>query len=248
MSAQFSAFVWGSLCGGLVVGLAAWVFTDSVSGVSSSPPPRLATEAPSDSRDARLREFVCVRERTSNATERQCEAERLAALACEARLAQCTGERTAVRKSWPEHGPESEEPEAYADILVSALEDCGLDPMLESVECTEYPCVAALRGDDRDPELFAEQLDQRVKACAPLRRAFGVGPEQLDALSVRPLQVSCGDQSEVMFILQTLDTRGDAWEAWESRGERDNLVDILRWMFRRGDDVAGIWDCDVNSG
>jgi hypothetical protein len=62
------------------------------------------------------------------------------------------------------------------------------------------------------------------------------------------VKVACGDHEEIAFVLRALDTGGGAWAAWQESDEGDNITDVLRWMFRRGDDVAGVWPCAAQDG
>lgn len=242
----------GQIVGSLVVGVAVGVGVtllvtrDTEVPTQAIAPPRVE---PAPER-AQVREMVCVRGRSSDARgdDDSCDVQRLATAVCEARLGECTGAREAVRKAWPEDGPPSERPEAFTERIDAALDACDMAGMVEAVECTEYPCVVALRDAGADVEATTQRLQERTRACAPLRAAFGVGAEHDEALGIHPVKVACGDHEEIAFVLRALDTGGGAWAAWQESDEGDNITDVLRWMFRRGDDVAGVWPCAAQDG
>jgi hypothetical protein len=88
---------------------------------------------------------------------------------CEAQLAEHARRARMVRSPWPDDlGPE--EPTAWAATM-EALSACDLPFRIETVECTEYPCLATVRwqGED-DPEAWRPPED-----CAPLDAFDGVG-------------------------------------------------------------------------
>lgn len=178
-----------------------------------------------------------------------CEALELRTRWCEGQLDQCTRERKAVRQPWP--GEESvEAPEAWSDAVEQALAECELGVELELVECTEYPCVAALRPADpgldqagREQEM--KRLMETARACGPLRAAFGLqGPEHDKAIDVWRLDARCGEGREGFFVLSALSPEGPAWSLLEKEA-KDELEerDFFRWLYRRADDVSGLWPC-----
>lgn len=168
------------------------------------------------------------------------------ALVAEARLAACEHERRRVRHVWDEEGPTSEHPDGWVERVEEAIDACAIPVELEVVDCTEYPCVAGLKptrmlDPSVDRERMAEQLDEQLDACDGLREAFAVD-DQGDALQIHALDVPCDDgRTETTYALVALDTRGAAWKAWNERDRDPERV--LRWMFRRGDDLAAISPC-----
>jgi hypothetical protein len=234
----------GALVVGIAIGIGATLATTRSTEVTTSA--RATAPAKTAAQPAPVREMVCVRGRSSDARDGDhgCEAQKLATAVCESRLSECTGAREAVRKPWPTQGAASEEPEAFTERIDAALEACDMADLVEAIECSEYPCVVALRDAGANVEATTQRLQDRARSCAPLRAAFGIGAEHDEALGVHPVKVACGDHEETAFVLRALDTGGSAWTAWQSSDQEDNVTDVLRWMFRRGDDVAGVWPCE----
>ncbi len=194
--------------------------------------------------------LVCATlDRRSTSSGPSCEAEVLRTQWCQAQLDQCQGQRRAVRQPWPA-ASSSESPERWADAVEEALAECALGAELELVECSEYPCVAALRPDD--PSLDESQREQEMhrlmdaaRGCQPLRKSFGLADEgQDDALDVYRLDARCGDGRESFFVLSALDPQGPAYGllSTDNRDELDDR-DFSRWLYRRADDVSGLWPC-----
>lgn len=207
-----------------------------------APPPK-AIAAPAS-------RLVCARDRDPD-DERpvDCSAATLRADVCEARLDECSREKRGLRRSWPTDGAPSERPGEFQRAIEAALGECGLVEDLELLECTEYPCVAALRRPaDVDPTVAAERLTAAAVECPALRDAFGLDADRAAAggIQVNPVRVPCGADGgdEHAYVLSAFDPSGEAWAMWQARGEGDNLTEALRWMFRRGDDVAALWDCE----
>lgn len=181
--------------------------------------------------------------------EPSCEAAELRARWCEGQLDRLSGERKAVRQPWPE-AETVESPEAWTDAVEQALAECEIGAELELVECTEYPCVAALRPADatldqggREQEM--KRLMAAARACAPLRESMGLrGPEHDEAIDVYRLDARCGDGRESFYVLSALSPEGPAWALLgkEGRSEEEER-DLFRWLYRRGDDVSGLWPC-----
>jgi hypothetical protein len=214
--------------------------TTSTKAAPAPPRPPEASRRSASPSDSRL---VCVDRR--ELPDGECAGERLASSICEAQLTACAQEKSALRHKWDENGPEAEDPDRFHEIAEEALESCQLGRALEVIDCTEYPCVAALRASDdgRPQEVIYERLAEQVRQCPALRSAFSVGQGDDDALQVHAVTVPCGGRPETAYVLAPMDTRGAAWRAWSARGEGDNVFEVLRWMFRRGDDVAAVWDC-----
>lgn len=160
------------------------------------------------------------------------------------------GQRKAVRQPWPA-GDTVESPEAWTDAVEQALAECELGAELEMVECTEYPCVAALRPadstlDEAGREREMKRLMAAARTCAPLRASLGLeGPEHDEAIDVFRLDARCGERREPFFVLTAFAPEGPAW-ALVSQDHRNEIEDrdLFRWMYRRADDVSGMWPCE----
>lgn len=198
------------------------------------------------------RGLVCVREIPSRGSavrddETDDEAAAMARLRlgiCEAKLDECTRAKALVRHPWPEQGAGVEDPTQFRAVVEQALADCDLDDGLEMIECSEYPCVAALRPTAGDDQAALDRLNLAIDACAPLRQAFDIGDGQDDALEAHSVRIPCTHGDRVAHVLAAVSTKGEAWNAWQNRGTGDNAIELLRWMFRRSDDVAALWNCD----
>lgn len=88
------------------------------------------------------------------------------------------------------------------------------------------------------------KVDAGLDRCGPLLEAFSVSEGQEDAIQVHPVRVPREGQDEFAYVLAAMDTSGDAWSVWQSRRDPRNLAEVLRWMFRRRDDVASLWSCE----
>ncbi|MBK8235277.1 MAG: hypothetical protein IPK74_06965 [Deltaproteobacteria bacterium] len=194
-----------------------------------------------------LRSLVCAPVGRPLGRDASCEELELRQRWCESELAESRRERAAVRHEFPEPAG-IESPEQWSATVDEAFEACGIDAELEVVDCAEYPCAAALRskvplldGDSHEREM--NRLIEAARACAPLRRAFGVGQRQDDALDVYRLDAPCGEGSERFFAFMALDPKGPAYA--RQRVDDDDLVEreVMRWMYRRGDDLVGLWPC-----
>lgn len=238
---------------GGAVGAALIMSLSGPSGPAPAPTPtptaRTESQLPRPSSKA-ADSLVCVRHvgprSIAEEPDRACEAQQLAVSVCEARLDDCSRTKASLRVPWPSDGPDVEEPSKFSEAIEASLSECGLDEYLEVVDCTEYPCVAAFRpmvGGVKADDAELEKLNATVDSCKPLRDAFDVGDDQLDALEVHRVRVPCDGNDEDALVLSAMSTNGKAWAAWRDRGEGDNVTELLRWMFRRGDDVAAVWSC-----
>ncbi|MFO0632671.1 MAG: hypothetical protein U0168_07475 [Nannocystaceae bacterium] len=236
----------------LAVGAGAFVLGRATAAHTAAPPPAATSDAAVTPGPRVLRSLVCAPVQRPASAEASCDELELRQRWCESELSECTRERSAVRHPWPEDdGIES--PDRWSAAIDEAFETCGIAAELEVVDCAEYPCTAALRPraavtDDAGHERQMNELVAAVRACAPLRQAFAVGPGQDDALDVFRLDAPCGDDHERFFALLALDTRGEAF-AKQSEQE-DDLVEreVMRWMYRRGDDLVGMWPCRDGAG
>jgi hypothetical protein len=159
-----------------------------------------------------------------------------------------------VRNEWPE-GDTVEEPGAWSDTVEQAFAECEIPGALELIDCTEYPCTAAVRPPvpPEDPEQFKAQMTSAmnaVRACAPLREAFGVAAgevaqQQVEAaLDVYRLDAQCDGDREKFLVLMALAPEGDAYtllHKGDTTTQEDR--DLNRWMYRRADDLAALWPC-----
>ncbi len=209
-------------------------------------------EVPQKTNAFRPKGMLCTT-RTTDMEAPGCASERLRTQWCEGQLAQCEQTRRANRHDWPEdEGIES--PEAWANAVEEALDDCDVEGAeVETIECSEYPCVAALRptvvGEPDDPAFAAaqEKLIESVRGCASLREAFGIDEETHKALDVFSNDTTCPDGTRRdFFALMALDPNGPAFELLDEERKRSKREerDLFRWLFRRGDDIAGAYPCD----
>jgi hypothetical protein len=84
-----------------------------------------------------------------------------------------------------------------------------------------------------------------ARGCAPLRTSFGLqGPEHDEAIDVYRLDARCGEGRESFFVLTALAAEGPAWSliSKDGRSEEEER-DLFRWLYRRADDVSGLWPC-----
>ncbi len=213
-------------------------------------PPAAVTRSPSRATRRTAQGLVCAAIGGGRQTtpEPSCDGLALQAKWCQAQLEQCEGQRKAVRQPWPQ-ADTAEAPDQWADAVEEALAQCDMGAELELVECSEYPCVAALRPSD--PTLDAAGREREMKrmmavarGCAPLRESFGITPEHEAALDVYRLDARCGDGRESFFVLSALSPQGPAY-ALQSTENRDAQQerDFSRWLYRRADDVSGLWPC-----
>lgn len=231
-----------SLALGVAVGLA-WPRPDAVAVVRAEP----AAPASPNAMPKAVRSLICAPVRRAATEDASCDELELRERWCEAELADCSKQRDAVRHPWPAaDGVES--PERWSEIVDDAFEACGIDAQLEVIDCAEYPCTAAVRPklampDAASHERELERLTQAVRACPQLRDAFHVGAGQDDALDLFRLDAPCGDTHERFFALMAIDTQGEAFA--EQQISDDDIVerDVMRWMYRRGDDLVGLWPC-----
>ena len=89
-----------------------------------------------------------------------------------------------------------------------------------------------------------------VRACEPLRDAFGVAgddvtQEQVEAaLDVYRLDAQCEGDREKFLVLAALAPEGGAYELMhknDTTTQEDR--DLNRWVYRRADDLAALWPC-----
>lgn len=191
--------------------------------------------------------LVCAKTRAPVFGDVDCGEPELRARWCEAELDACSAQRRAVRQAWPEQAT-IESPETWTATIDEALASCDIGAELELVDCAEYPCTAALRTaktamTDAEHEAEMERLMVAVRGCPALRDKFGAAPDQKN-LDVFRLDARCPDGRESFFVLMALDAAGAAYELY-GKPERDDTQerDMNRWMYRRADDLAGMWPC-----
>jgi hypothetical protein len=227
-------------------GLGRWV-TPVASDPPSTSPAGPGQAAATEPAPRSIRSLVCAPVRRAARVDSSCDEIELRERWCEAELADCSKQRDAVRHAWPE-ADTVESPERWSEVVDEAFEACGIDAELEVVDCAEYPCTAALRpktaaADAASHEREVERLTQAVRACPQLRAAFNVGDGQDEALDVFRLDAPCGAEHERFFAFMAVDTRGEAFA--KQQAEDDDIVerDVMRWMYRRADDLVGMWPC-----
>lgn len=221
---------------------------DSPSGVvkktRSAPEP-----APTERTRRTLSGLVCASRAPARDGESREELD-LRARWCQAELDECQRQRQAVRNDWPTQDT-IEQPDVWTDAVEQALTECEIPGELELVDCTEYPCTAALRPPEPAADAKAFELQMRaamnaVRACQPLREAFDLADEEvIDALDVYRLDAECGGGKEKFLVLTALDPAGPAHTLLhmdDRTAEQDR--DFNRWMYRRADDLSALWPCE----
>ena len=165
---------------------------------------------------------------------------------CRAQLERCEHQRDYRREQWPSDAPQ-EEPGAWSELLERAFEECDIELGLELIDCSEYPCVAALRtgvGAGADTSEQLEQLSERVEAqlqaCPVFARELGGGdPEELVALHSYDVLCEDGRREAVLGV-----TAAPPNSELAARIEGDDWNQLLRWYYRRGEDISASWACD----
>ena len=184
-------------------------------------------------RHLRVGPLTCV-----NVREAQAEQDDQARLAaCQARLAEATGPKPTFVEPWPQRaGPEA--PEVWTAAMERVFATCGLGLDLEAVDCEEYPCTAALRGDAGG--LDERALGEKLEGC-PAWTAYTEGMGSPSA-TFQPMDLRCPDgtyQSAWVFV--AMDDEGEAMD--EVARDMD-LVSLLMTFGRRTNAVARQWRCD----
>jgi hypothetical protein len=151
---------------------------------------------------------------------------------CARQLEEVYEREARTRQPWPDDGRAQEQPEGWEAAVRQGLETCDLPLALDVVECTEYPCVAALSPKD-GTLTEGDKLVELVGSCQPLREVFG------DSADLQLHEVVRDCDGRTGYVLQALAEHGRAWEA--IRSERDGVV--MRWMFRRYEDLQLAWAC-----
>ena len=231
-----------ALAGAFALGRWVWPATAATVVEDDAPVAAEAAQVP-----RALRSLVCAPVGRPLGREASCEELDLRQRWCESELSECRRERASVRHEFPEQAG-IESPTEWSAAIDEAFEQCGIDAEIELVDCAEYPCTAALRSktvllDGPGHEREMERLIEATRGCAPLRRAFGIGDGQDDALDLFRLDAPCGGAAERFFAFMALDPKGDAYN--RQRVTDDDLVEreVMRWMYRRGDDLVGLWPC-----
>lgn len=236
---------------GVSVVVGVWVGRTTAAEPPAAEGSRTKDASPSVATRRAARGLVCAQpRRRGTAGSDGCEEESLRVRWCEAQLEQHARQRRAVRQPWPEVDG-AEDPERWTEVVEEALAECELGAELELVECTEYPCVAALRPADPDLDEEAREAEMKrlmgqARACGSLRQAFGVTePAHEEALDVYRLDARCGDGRESFYVLSALAVDGPAW-ALQNKEHRTEIEerDLSRWIYRRADDVSAMWPCE----
>lgn len=154
-----------------------------------------------------------------------------------------------IRRSFDD-GSALEEAMKWMSLAEAVIAQCLPESLeLSFMECSEYPCVAALAGPvgasmEAQDELEFE-ANEALEACAPLVEVFGddypVGPA-----SLLPFPVSCPDgEDEQAWVLLLLDPTGEAFDDLQAEPEdRVEAARINRWLYRRAHDVDHKWICE----
>ena len=183
----------------------------------------------------------------------ECEGEHLAATLCRGQLDACRQARQSVRQGWPEDAA-SESPEQWSRTIDEALAECELGADLEFIECSEYPCAAALRpraaaDSEKAHGMEMNRLMEAARSCAPLQQAYGFAEADHETIDVYRLDAGCGEQRENFFVMVALDRGGPAWKLLKTKKRTATQErDLNRWIYRRADDIAAKWPCDAQAG
>lgn len=152
---------------------------------------------------------------------------------CEAQLVEQARRAQMVRSEWPSE-PGAEAPEAWVDAVERSVERCDLPLTIETVECTEYPCLATIAPDS------GMDLDAALRDCAALAEAmpdFEVG--------THTTRVRCPDGShedvEVLYAYSA-DTLKQVVGPTVDDGD-DYFFESFRVLSRRLDDVVSTHGC-----
>lgn len=177
-----------------------------------------------------------------------CEATELRARWCESELAQAHRERADVRQAWPDEDS-IEAPATWSDAIEEGLANCDVDADLELVDCSEYPCAAALRPSTSpaNAAAFKKQMNHlmgQVRGCASLRDAFDLDPENVTSgLDVYRLEAKCNGSQEKFFVMTALHPEGEAYDLLNRDRTDEEERDFNRWLYRRADDLSALWPC-----
>ncbi|MBX2798393.1 MAG: hypothetical protein KTR31_12005 [Myxococcales bacterium] len=189
------------------------------------------------------RPMVCAERPLVLQPSRPAEEANLAHEWCLGRLEALQAQQSATLNHWPEDREysEGELPEAWTAAMEQVFEDCDLHAEHVLTDCSEPPCVAALRIDD------AESFTTALEGCATFTEAFP-DPE----VGAVPMSVRCPDGSADMMVLLTTFDREQRRAYFSDLGfdpllEAD-LIDPLsegyRIMGRRADALTRFWDCE----
>lgn len=215
------------------------------------PPAPETTQNTSAPRTTRApRSLVCARRASApgQTSANECDCEALSGWAglMERQLAECEAGSRRIREPWPSELPTAEDPDAWVEAIEGAFETCDVPAALERIDCLEYPCVAALRGNsddsDEDAEATAEAIRAQLTHCEPLRNEFSLSEAHEDAIQVHSVEIPCDDGStEHAQMVLALHPLGPAWSEFSK--EDQDIDAILRWYYRRTDDLIGSWKC-----
>ncbi len=231
----------GLACGGLGYAMATGT-NESTATECEAGMKRPAPKSPA------MRGLLCTNTRAPTVGEEGCEAQELRARWCESELAEARRERSAVRNEWPDDDS-IESPERWANAVEEAIEHCDMGAQLELVDCTEYPCTAALRPATPPPTPEAFEVEMRrvmaaARGCAPLRDAFGLNEETTPmAIDAYRLDARCDGAREDFLVLTALDPAGDAFSMIHRDRTDQEDRDFNRWLYRRADDMSALWPC-----
>lgn len=101
-----------------------------------------------------------------------------------------------------------EEPGTWSALVEDAFARCDGPFSVEQIDCTEYPCVAALRVDG-EVDLDAPAAIEDVVDCP----SFAALAERYDAQGLIPVEVRCPDGPRTLILYAAGDTTGAAYLA-----------------------------------
>ncbi len=221
--------------------------TSTVQVPPSAPPP---LSAGATGAKQKLGRMVCASVQSRDLGEEELDALRLRAKWCSSELAELKRARDEARQPWPADEDSVEAPDLWTEAVEEALASCDIGADIELVDCTEYPCAAALRPAQAPPnaEAFRTEmvrLMEAVRACPDLRSAFNVKDDEHaeQALDVYRLDSPCGGRREDFFVLTAVEPDGPAHALLNADRDDKQERDFHRWLYRRADDVSAMWPC-----
>jgi len=149
-----------------------------------------------------------------------------------------------VRNPWPSDDPvwNGQRPDEWNATMQKVFERCDLPADIVVTDCSEPPCVAALRALEGDEQALVEAIE----GCAPFQQAF---PDPEEPLV--PFGVPCADgrwDRMILFSTFDRDQRRAYFEALGMQPAMDEerlsvWLEGYRILSRRADGLAGMWDC-----
>lgn len=135
-------------------------------------------------------------------------------------------EREGVPLTWESAGlPGSYSPERFKETVAKAIEQCELPAEVVEIDCTQPPCILAMRVDR------TEWRDNPMHKCAAWVDAFGQMRSQSNGNS------SCPDGTSEWHSVMA-----PVWKGWGESGSDVWENAVKRWKTRR-DELLSNWEC-----